>query len=143
MKGCFLMIITIIVLAILAVGLLLLIIPNKWVDNWPDGVVDFLCNVKIVCLVVGLIGAVIIGAVLCANRITYTINYEKKIYEREVLEYRLEKLDDNITGNELLYNDIVEFNNYLRETKKWANDPWTSWLWNQKIAGIDYIELPE
>lgn len=137
------MIITIIVLAILAVGLLILIIPDKWVDNWSDGVINFLCNVKIVCLVVGLIGAVIIGSVLYTNRITYTINYEKKIYEREVLEYRLEKLDDNITGNELLYNDIVEFNNSLRETKKWANDPWTSWLWNQKIAGIDYIELPE
>jgi hypothetical protein len=58
-----------------------------------------------------------------------------------MLEYRIEHIEENITGNEMLYNDIVEFNNELRSTKKWANNPWTNWFYNQDIATIDYIEI--
>jgi hypothetical protein len=50
-------------------------------------------------------------------------------------------MEENITGNEMLYNDIVAFNNELRNVKKWANNPWTNWFNNQDIASIDYIEL--
>ena len=52
-------------------------------------------------------------------------------------------MSDNIVGNEMLYNDVVEFNNELRRIKKWANSPWVSWFYNQKIASIDYIEIGE
>lgn len=69
------------------------------------------------------------------------IQYQNKLYEREMLEYRIEHIEENITGNEMLYNDIVEFNNELRSTKKWANNPWTNWFYNQDIATIDYIEI--
>jgi hypothetical protein len=58
-----------------------------------------------------------------------------------MLEYRIEHMEENITGNEMLYNDIVEFNNTLRNEKKWALNPWTNWFNNQDIASIDYIEL--
>ena len=57
-----------------------------------------------------------------------------------MLEYRIEHMEENITGNEMLYNDIVEFNNALRSEKKWANNPWTSWFNNQDIASLDYVE---
>jgi hypothetical protein len=50
-------------------------------------------------------------------------------------------MEENITGNEMLYNDIVEFNNKLRAEKKWAFNPWTDWFNNKDIASIDYIEL--
>ncbi len=69
------------------------------------------------------------------------IYYQNVLYEKEMLEYRIEHIEENITGNELLYNDIVEFNNELRSVKKWANSPWTNWFYNQDIATIDYIEL--
>ena len=73
--------------------------------------------------------------------VNYDIDYQNKLYEKEMLEYRIEQIDEDITGNEMLYNDIVEFNNDLRHTKKWANNLWTNWFYNQKIASIDYVEL--
>lgn len=73
--------------------------------------------------------------------VNYDIDYQNKLYEKEMLEYRIEQIDEDITGNEMLYNDIVEFNNDLRHTKKRANNLWTNWFYNQKIASIDYVEL--
>lgn len=44
--------------------------------------------------------------------------------------------------NEHLYQDIVKFNNSLREIKMKYDNPWSSWLINSKIAqNIDYIEV--
>ena len=74
-------------------------------------------------------------------QINKDIDYQNKLYEREMLEYRIENTDKNITGNEMLYNDIVEFNNSLRRTKKWSNSLWTNWFNNADIAAIDYIEI--
>lgn len=67
--------------------------------------------------------------------------YQEAVYSKKVLEYRLEqKLD--VVGNELLYSDIVEFNNMLRREKIWSSNPWVGCLYNSKVASIDYIELP-
>lgn len=67
-------------------------------------------------------------------------DYEKVVMEKEMLEYRLE--NDNLgIGNELLYKDIVEFNQELKDVKYYANNPWTNWFVNGYIAEIDYIEL--
>ena len=71
------------------------------------------------------------------------IQYQKYSYERETLEYRLEQLDTNITGNELLYKEITSFNNDLRGKKYWGNNVWTNWLYNQKVIELDYIEIPK
>lgn len=80
---------------------------------------------------------------LCANvQINEEIEYQNTYYQKVTLEYRLENIEKNNVGNEYLYNDIVEFNNSLRSTKKWANNPWTNWFHNQRIAELDYIELP-
>ena len=75
-------------------------------------------------------------------QVNHDVDYANKLYEKEMLEYRIEHLDDGLTGNELLYNDIVEFNNDLRSIKKWAANPWTNWFLNQDIAALDYVELP-
>ena len=68
-------------------------------------------------------------------------DYEAMLYEKEVLEYRLENQDNVLNGNELLYQDITEFNNDLRNCKYWADNLWLNWFFNQKIATIDYIDL--
>ena len=68
-------------------------------------------------------------------------DYEAMLYEKEVLEYRLKNQDNALNGNELLYRDITEFNNDLRDCKYWADNLWLNWFFNQKIATIDYIEL--
>ena len=76
------------------------------------------------------------------TQVTTDVNYQNKLEEKMMLEYRLEK-GDTIPGNELLYTQIVEFNNDLRNTKKWANSLWTNWFNNQKIAEMDYIVISD
>lgn len=97
------------------------------------------------CGVIGtFIGGVMLGISILAISITQInreIDYQNKSYERDMLEYRIENMEEDIVGNEMLYNDIVEFNNELRSVKKWANNPWTNWFNNADIATIDYIEL--
>ena len=84
-----------------------------------------------------------VGANILPVKINEDIDYQSALYEKEVIEYRIDNMSDNVVGNEMLYNDVVEFNNELRRTKKLANNPWVSWFYNQKIALIDYIKIGE
>ena len=90
----------------------------------------------------GAVGLVFAVGFIAGEQIRAENDYQKTMYQKEVLEYRLQNQDENIVGNELLYNDIVEFNNNLRDVKKWSANPWTSWFNNAKIATINYIEIP-
>jgi hypothetical protein len=47
-----------------------------------------------------------------------------------------------LSGNEMLYTQIMEFNNELRTTKRWSENAWVGMMYNEKIATIDYIEIP-
>ena len=95
----------------------------------------------------GFVGAIIGGfatficiiCILCVQT-NKEVDYQNALYEKEVLEYRIENMESDITGNEMLYNDIVKFNNGLRSAKKWANNSWTNWFNNKDIATIDYVE---
>ena len=84
---------------------------------------------------------VVFSAVAMIIQIPKEKDYQQSVYERQVLEYRLENKDDNIVGNELLYKDIVEFNNNLRQHKRYANNFWIGIFHNDKIATIEYIEI--
>lgn len=88
----------------------------------------------------GLIAYAIILIPFISVHIAWDVDYQNTLYEKQMLEYRLDHMDDNIVGNELLYNDIVEFNNGLRQTKWVAENPWINWLANTDIATIDYVE---
>lgn len=87
-----------------------------------------------------IILALIFGAIAISTQVNETLYYQNALNEKAMLEYRLEQNDD-IAGNEMLYSQIVEFNNALRSNKKWANNLWTNWFNNQKIATIDYIVI--
>lgn len=121
------MIITLIIIGVI----LLAIIGTAYIDK-VFAILPFFVGV----MVLGCLGLCIADA-----QIDKDIEYQSKLHEREVIEYRLEHMEDSIVGNEMLYDNIVEFNNSLRETKKWANNPWTNWFYNQDIATIDYIEI--
>lgn len=69
------------------------------------------------------------------------VDYQSALYQKEMIEYRIDHADEDIVGNELLYNEIVEYNNDLRFIKKWSDSYWTNWFFNEDIATIDYIEL--
>lgn len=66
--------------------------------------------------------------------------YQNALYERSVLVYRME--NEELSGNEMLYTQIMEFNNELRTTKRWSENEWVGMMYNEKIATIDYIEIP-
>ena len=116
---------------------------NKHHPIWTTP--DWLDNIFIALIIVGAIANITSGVGLIVNGTTKTADYENMAYEKTVLEYRLQQVDngESVIGNELVYNDIVKFNNNLRSIKRWANNPWTSWYNNDKIANnIDYIEIP-
>ena len=132
------MIITLIAVLLLVVGIAIVAIENNTNFDIPGGVVA----TGVVALILGAAATLISMCMVIGTYVNYDVDYQNKIYEKDMLEYRIDHIEDDITGNELIYNDIVEFNNSLRSTKKWANNPWTSWFHNQDIAAIDYVELP-
>lgn len=133
------MLIVIITIVLLIIGILgLVAYNNDWFDiRYQFDFVEF-ASISLICIF-GISLAVEIPIVL-AEQIPAQKNYEKFLIEKEMLEYRLE--NDNLgIGNELLYHDIVEFNQELKDVKYYANNPWTNWFVNGYIAEIDYIEL--
>lgn len=105
----------------------------------------FYCNdwfqiIGITITTAGIVALIVCSLCISCILINSDLNYENMLDQKEMLEYRLEK-QSNIVGNELLYSQILEFNNELRSIKKWANNPWTNWFNNKKIANIDYIKF--
>lgn len=118
---------------ILAIGIFLCIHNLK--DSYGDGV---LCSLIIILFSIPLIITLI---VLMCVQIPKQKDYETALYERQVIEYRLENKSENVVGNELLYQDIVDYNNSLRSHKRYSDNFWVNWFFNNKIATIEYIEI--
>ena len=134
------MIITLIGLGLLVVGIILAIVDAKvYFENWK--VRETIGSSKFATLFFGSIITVASLVFILVNVSIYDVEYQNMLHTKEMLEYRIEHMEENITGNEMLYNDIVEFNNVLRAEKKWALNPWTNWFNNKDIASIDFIEL--
>ena len=131
------MIITLIVAALLAIGIGIVICNRK--QYYYD---DAIMTIGIILIVVAIFASMFVIGFIIDAQADSDITYQDKLHEKEMLEYRIENMNENIVGNEMLYNDIVEFNNGLRHAKKWAYNPWTNWFNNAKIASIDYIEIP-
>lgn len=71
--------------------------------------------------------------------LTKNVEYDKKLHEKELLEYRLK--NEQLPGNELLFKDITKFNNEIREIKYYSNSFVVGIFYNEKIATIDYINF--
>lgn len=130
------MLVSILVVSIFVAGVLLCIY-----DEHSDYCPFWVFGTGIISIFAGIFGILAAGICLISVQTNKDVSYQNALYEKEVLEYRLESVEENNIGNELLYNDIVKFNNELRVTKKWANNPWVNWFYNQDIATIDYIDL--
>ena len=145
------MIITLISFLILFVGISLMVFyeicDNKYynisekyknfVRNIANSCLDLICGIF---LAIGSAATIVCLVMILCNASTKQVDYEKALYTKKTIEYRIEHKDDNLVGNELLYKDVTTFNNDLRSIKYWANNPWTSWFNNEKIAQLDYIE---
>lgn len=128
------MIITLIIIGVVIVAFVCLNIANRTFNNLVFGI-------GITLALFGLFGALFAGIAIIDVNVNKDIYYQNTLYEKEMLEYRIDNMEDNIVGNEMLYNDIVEFNNELRSVKKWAYNPFTNWFYVKEIAAIDYVEL--
>lgn len=133
------MILTLMFIGFIIIGIVLVVISKSNMASWEaEDTVNF---IGVLIIVMGIIASLFTCGFAIGNAVTCDLNYQNALHEKEMLEYRIEHMEENITGNEMLYNDIVEFNNGLRNVKKWANNPWTNWFNNQGVASIDYIEL--
>lgn len=88
-----------------------------------------------------VVAAFTCGIAALTNFIDTDNAYQDALYEKQVLEYRLSHMGDNIIGNEMIYDDIVEFNNKLRDDKERANSLFYGWFYNKKVATIEYIDI--
>lgn len=128
------MLIILIVIGLLILGVVLVNRSNY--NDWADFIGMML--VIIMTLTLSISSIAVIG-----TQINKEVTYQNKIYEKEMLEYRIYNMEEDVVGNEMLYNDIVEFNNELRKVKKWANNPFTNWFYVKEVATIDYVKLDE
>lgn len=135
-----LLIILSVLLLALGIGLLYLNDNCSFDSIWRN---DAWLGFGILLTALGIFGTLLSGSCAIIRQVTKETEYQKALYEREVLEYRLDHHDENIVGNEMLYTEIVEFNNDLRVAKKWAGNPWVGCFNNDLLADIDYIEYKE
>lgn len=127
------MLLVILFALVIVIGIALVIIGDHSWSNWPH----FL---GFGCITIG--GGVLLGllAGIAIVRCDIDVDYQNNLERREMIVYRLENQDDNLVGNELLYQEIRDFNEDLRYHKKWANNPWLNWFYNEKNATFDYID---
>lgn len=127
------MLITIISIIVFVVGIGFLVWASKSDFDWLE-------YVGVPISLVGMVGILVCVILIGLVQPTKQIDCEKMLYKKEVLEYRVEHQEDNIVGNELLYQDIIEFNNQLRNDKRLANNIWTNWFANDLVAAIEYVD---
>lgn len=129
------MLIILIIITLLVIGILLLAYEDKHYDkDWAFFIGAILAFIMSIALILSGVGIAI-------TQIDKEVTYQNKLHEKEMLEYRIDNMNEDIVGNEMLYNDIVEFNNELRNTKKWANNLFTNWFYVKDVATIDYVEI--
>lgn len=119
---------------LILISLMALVIGKILLDKMYDELLPVLS------LIIGVVGTVLCGLFLLINLMVMDMNYQNKLEEKAMLEYRIQK-GEEISGNELLYSQVVEFNNDLRSTKILSKNPWVNCFNNWKIAEIDYIEI--
>lgn len=150
------MIITIISFTVLLLGIILFLLgkigrkqcwKNNFIEDHFLGKFYWICYqtfydniINYILIAIGAAFSFVSCYGIIGNAINKNLDFEKTLHNKQIIEYRIEHKNENIVGNELLYDDIIAFNNDLRKIKCWSNNPWTSWFWNDKIAQLDYIE---
>lgn len=88
----------------------------------------------IVCVVL------VIGEHACADK-----HYADLTAKKEVIEYRLNEIDndENLLVNGGTYTDLIEYNESIRSYKTYSDSFWIGLFYSDKIAELDYIELPQ
>ena len=96
---------------------------------------------ELFCATVGVAAciALIFCSILCiVSKVNADLEYQNTLQQYEVIEYQLK---DNKNDIKLLTKDITEYNNKIREYKKWKNNFWLNWFYPADIDKLEYIEL--
>lgn len=96
---------------------------------------------ELFCATVGVAACIvlIICSVLCiVSKVNADLEYQNTLQQYEVIEYQLK---DNKSDIKLLTKDITEYNNKVREYRKWKNNFWLNWFYPADIDKLEYIEL--
>lgn len=96
---------------------------------------------ELLCATVG--AAACIGLIICSilcidSKVNADLEYQNTLQQYEVIEYQLK---DNKSDIKLLTKDITEYNNKIREYRKWKHNFWLNWFYLADIDKLEYIEL--
>lgn len=84
--------------------------------------------------IISFLGILVTLIQILVVQIPKDVDYKRTQYERTQLIEQYEQ------GNQYAYDSIIEFDKRLLSIKKWANNPFTSWFYNQRIANdVDFI----
>jgi hypothetical protein len=126
-------------LAVAVIGVVCIVVyARAWGASFPW------FGVGLACLIVGIVCTLTFGGIAVINEVYDEQYYQETMFEREAIVYRLEHIDteQNLNINGGVYDDVIEFNKNLLSHKTWTHNPWIGSQWPDKIAEIDYIELP-
>ena len=99
---------------------------------------DNIMFASIITTMISFFALLIMGVLAVSQAVENEPEYQSALMQRQSLEYRLSQ--DDLKGNELLYQDINEFNTMLQEEKYYASNLWVNVFYNWKIAELDYID---
>lgn len=127
------MIVTIIFIACLIIGTLLTCLNSRF---WYNDVIDIIGFVLVFGSIIGL--GVCIVLIIVPH-----LNVEARLHAlqntRDMLVYRLEHINELPAGNEMLYSEITEFNNWLYTNMINSRNPWINWFYNPAFNNIPLI----
>jgi len=128
------MIITLITATVFILGIIMCILYSKSkLPKWFD-YISFV-----------MIFLSIISSSICT---LWLLNGHTYLGKSEVIEMEEKRIaivsamndDAPVTVKNQLYSDIAEYNAKLRNTKHWANSPWTNWFYPQEWNELEYIK---
>lgn len=133
------MILTFIAIGLIILGVILLVIDINYYEN-------FIYIPGVLGLLVGLFAMLIIGSIAIVNHCAV----DEQIYEsemnRESILKQIEVVNSNyedVSKTEVILR-VYDWNQDVHNTKYWANNKWTNWLYSQKyVDSLEYIELEE
>lgn len=101
---------------------------------------------ELISLIIGVGAAIcltLFGGLCIIHKVNADLEYQNALQQHDAIVYRLEqtKNDKNLLINGGIYDDIVKYNNKIREYKKWKHNFWLNWFYPADIDELEYIEL--
>jgi hypothetical protein len=123
-------------LIITIIGIILCIIEERSMNL--D--VSWIGRIGVIMLVIGLVCGTFSGITSLTVHWEKDENLKDMLYEKEVLEFRLEHTDE-LSFSDPLYSDILAFNNKLELEKEYHDNIWIGSWFNSEIAEqVEYID---